>query len=303
MNVNLKKTLVTGATGFTGSNLVKKLVQDDWNTSVIVRAKSSLSLLSDIKEYIKCYEHDGSSENMLDIISEAKPHIVFHLASYVYEGHEMADVTPLINSNILFGTQLLEAMRACNVKYMVNTGTFWQHYENQQYSPVDLYAATKQAFEDIIQYYVEAHEFNVITLELYDTYGPNDPRGKLISLIIEKMNTKEQLDMSPGEQLINLVHINDVVRAYEVAAIRLLSNEVLAHETYVVDSGEPVQLKKLIKKIEQLSGPTLKIKWAGRPYRFREIMSPYKGQRLPGWEPQLDLDKGLEKLVKQIILC
>ena len=117
------------------------------------------------------------------------------------------------------------------------------------------------------------------------------------------MNTKEQLDMSPGEQLINLVHINDVVRAYEVAAIRLLSNEVLAHETYVVDSGEPVQLKKLIKKIEQLSGPTLKIKWAGRPYRFREIMSPYKGQRLPGWEPQLDLDKGLEKLVKQIILC
>ena len=69
-----------------------------------------------------------------------------------------------MSSNITFGTQLVEAMVANGCYQFVNTGTSWQHYENDEYNPVNLYAATKQAFEDILRYYVETSALRVITL-------------------------------------------------------------------------------------------------------------------------------------------
>ena len=67
-------------------------------------------------------------------------------------------------------------MKEVGVKILVNTGTSWQHYENKDYSPVNLYAATKQSFEAILQYYVEVASLKAITLKLFETYGLDDPR-------------------------------------------------------------------------------------------------------------------------------
>ena len=63
----------------------------------------------------------------------------------------LTDIKEMINSNIMFGTQILEAMVLHSVPYFVNTGTYWQHFDGKSYNPNSLYAATKQSFQDILK--------------------------------------------------------------------------------------------------------------------------------------------------------
>ena len=293
------RALITGATGFVGSRLAQRLVRQDWEVHVIVRPASKLEQLDGIRDRIKIYEHDGSTEHLENIVAAAKPEIVFHLASLFLAQHHAKDIVPLIHSNLQFGTQLVEAMVKNGVYRLVNTGTSWQHYENQDYSPVCLYAATKQAFEALLQFYLETTPLKVVTLKLFDTYGPNDPRPKLFRLLKATAEQQEPLAMSPGEQLIDLVYIDDVVEAYLVAAERLQAGLVYAHESYAVSSGQPISLKELVRLYEQVIGKELPIQWGGRPYRPREVMVPWnKGDKLPGWEPKVGLIEGIKRMEK-----
>ena len=284
----MRVALVTGATGFIGSHLVRKLVQDGWRSHIVSREGSRLPDAAKFP-HISNHIHDGSTAGLIRLVGDANPDVVFHLASLFLSQHEANDVEPLIRSNVLFGSQLLEAVRANGVKRFINTGTSWQNYENRDYSPVNLYAATKQAFEMLLQYYVEAEGLQAITLKLFDTYGPDDPRPKLMNLLKGLEKDRQPLAMSPGEQWIDLVHVDDVVRAYMLAAERLLAGEAKGHEHYAVSSGEPIQLRELVRRIELESGRQLPIKWGGRAYRAREVMTPWKGDSLPGWAPRMNM--------------
>ncbi|WP_047986110.1 NAD-dependent epimerase/dehydratase family protein [Ornithinibacillus californiensis] len=297
-NSSKQRALITGATGFVGSHLTKQLVQEGWDVSIITRPSSNLNLLSSTIDDISIYRHDGSIPHMMNIMEKAKPDVVFHLASTVKTQHQPADVTSLIESNIEFGTMLVEAMLENNVYRLINTGTSWQHYQNKPYSPVCLYAATKQAYESILAYYTEASSLQVVNLMLFDTYGPNDPRPKLISLLLEAARTEKPLALSPGEQLIDIVHINDVVQAYIMAAHRMLNQKANQWEEFAVTSNSPIRLKDLVKTVEAVLGKQLLIEWGGRPYRSREVMIPWNnGKTLPSWQPVLSLEEGLRGLV------
>lgn len=266
---------------------------------LIVRLHSNLDIIKDVTDRITIYKHDGNTATMIDIVSKANPDIVFHLASLFLAQHKSEDIEPLIRSNILFGTQLLEAMVTNGTYKMVNTGTSWQHYNNEDYNPVCLYAATKQAFEDILKFYVEASKLKVITLKLFDTYGPDDPRPKLFSLLRKVAQEQTELAMSPGEQLIDLVYIDDVVEGYLLAAKRLIDNKVSKMEEYAISSGNPISLKELVAVYGQTIGKPLPIKWGGRPYRTREVMAPWdKSKKLPGWKPVVGLIAGIKRMEK-----
>lgn len=188
-------------------------------------------------------------------------------------------------------------MAANGVTGIVNTGTSWQHYENKPYSPVNLYAATKQAFEDILQYYVEARGMKAITLKLFDTYGPNDPRPKLFHLLEKIAREGNTLAMSPGEQLIDLVYIDDVIDFFILAAKSLMAGKVDMHECYAVTSGKPVKLRDLVEIYSQATGNKLLIEWGGRPYRQREVMATWnEGATIAGWNPSITLEDGIKRL-------
>jgi nucleoside-diphosphate-sugar epimerase len=285
--------LVTGATGYIGSNLTKRLLAEGWDVHVVVRMNSRLDTLDAIRPSITVHQHDGSTNNMLRLVRDARPEVVFHLASLFLAQHRPEDVAELISSNLLFSTQLAEAMAANQVKHLINTSTSWQHYENAEYNPVNLYAATKQAFEDILAYYIEAHGFKVITLSLFDTYGPNDPRAKLVSLLWRTAVTQKPLAMSPGEQLIDLVHIDDVMSAYTIAANTSLIQET-SHTCYGISSGRPRRLIDLVALFERVTKLSLPITFGGRPYRDREVMQSWQDYAsLPGWSPRIQLSEGL----------
>jgi nucleoside-diphosphate-sugar epimerase len=291
--------LITGATGFVGSHLTRRLAAEGWQTHIIVRPRSSQELLTSVRDQLRMHVHDGSTESMLQILAAARPDVVFHLASLFLASHTAADVRPLIESNVLFATQLVEAMTAHNVHALVNTGTAWQHYENAEYNPVCLYAATKQTFEAILRFYIETTQLKTITLTLFDTYGPRDPRPKLFSVLQRVARTQERLAMSPGEQLLDVVYIDDVVRAFLLAADRVQRGNTPQTETFAVSSGHPVSLRELVRTFEEVSGASLPIEWGKRPYRPREVMTPWtNGAPLPGWTPQIELREGIEMLLR-----
>jgi len=294
-----KKAFVTGATGFVGSHLVRALLEADWEVSVVVRPSSNLDVLAGIRDEITVYEYSGEIQSLMDAISICKPDVVIHVASLFLSEHQPEQIHALIESNILFGNHLLEAMVASDVKNFINTSTSWEHYENKDYSPVNLYAATKRAFQDIMQFYVEAKGIQAITLKLFDTYGADDPRPKLMNLLKRIAETGEVLSMSPGEQEIDLVHIDDVVQAYLIATQRLLDDKVRDHETYGVGSGEPISLKELVALIEEETGRKMNIEWGKRQYREREVMHLWSMfSCLNGWAPEVKLIQASKKLLK-----
>jgi len=293
-NVPRRRALVTGATGYIGSNLVRRLLADNWSVHVVVRPLSDLAPLSAARHAIHVHEYDGTTKGMIRLVEDAAPDVVFHLASLFLAQHKPEDVASLISSNVLFSTQLVEAMMANQVFYLINTGTSWQHYCDADYNPVNLYAATKQAFEDILAYYVEAQGLKVTTLALFDTYGAGDPRPKLISLLWETAMEQKPIAMSPGEQLIDLVHVNDVMDAFSLAADLIVRQQV-GHERYGISSGIPMRLIDLVTAFEKATGcAKLPIEWGGRPYRAREVMVPWKSYKtMPGWIPRIPFAEGV----------
>ena len=295
------KALVTGATGYIGAKLCQRLMADGWQVDVLVR-QTGRPLTEALARKVRVHVYDGAAQSVLDAVAIAKPDVVFHLASLVIAEHQSDQITDLINSNLLFGTHLAEACARNGVKRFINTGTYWQHYRSDAYDPVCLYAATKQAFEDILDFYADAFGMHVITLKLFDIYGPDDPRPKLVNLLVKAMKSGESLGMSPGNQVLDLVHIDDVTRAFEVCAQQLLDSASCHHHArYSVSSGAPLSVRQLVAVLEQVSGKAINVSFGARPYRGREVMLPWQGgQQLPGWHATTDTRAGLASMLSSL---
>lgn len=284
---DMPAVFVTGATGFVGKHLTHALCSAGNLVHILTRSQADTVL------GVTAHRYDGSTESVFRAIESARPRVVFHLAACFRSEHTPDDVAELVAANLLLGTQIVDAMSRLGCLALVNTGTSWQNFHDQEYSPVNLYAASKQAFEDLLQYYVEAHGLRVITLRLFDTYGPGDRRKKLLRLLREAARTEQPLLLSPGEQQLDLLHVDDVVQAFLQAAERLA--ETTGHERYLLSSGRRVRLRDLVTLVEQALGKSIPVQWAAREYRAREVMKPPAGTPLPGWSPRITLEDGLRQ--------
>ena len=163
----MKRAIVTGATGFVGSNLCKYLIENNWEVSIISRPSSDYTNINSVLNKVQLFEYDWNVEKLISFFKEKEADVVFHLASLFIAEHESNQINQLVDSNIKFGLHILEAMKESSTKQLINTGTSWQHYHTNEYNPVNLYAATKQAFESLIKYYTEAENIRCITLKLF----------------------------------------------------------------------------------------------------------------------------------------
>jgi nucleoside-diphosphate-sugar epimerase len=292
--------LLTGATGYLGWRLAQRLLDDGFAAHAVTRASTPAEELARIPAGVTIHRHDGSTDNLIAIATAAKPTVAFHLAGLFIAPHKPADVLPLLQSNIVFGTQLLEALTAEGTRGLVNVGTWWQHYHDEPYRPVALYAATRQAFQDIVDYYADATPMRAITLKVFDTYGEDDPRPKLLATLARAALEGTALDMSPGDQPVDYVHVDDVMDAFMLAGRRLIAGDVVGHEKYALATRKPVTIRQLVSLFEKESGRRLPINWGVRPHRPREMMQTCRaGEWLPAWQPKVELAEGIRRFLAE----
>lgn len=281
--------LVTGATGFIGTNLTREL-RKEHNLFILGQFERDPEKLN-----LPGYIMTDDIPALADYIREKQIEGIIHLASLYLTVHQPEQIKDLVSSNVFFGTAVLEAasLAGC-VKWFLNTGSIWQNYNTKgmEYNPVNLYAATKQAFIDMSKYYTDVFGIRFCTLKLCDTYGPNDTRRKIFKLFKDYSESGDVLKMSPGEQLIDLLYISDIVEGFKHLAMLLASNEIIDDE-YVLSSGKQIPLRELASIYQRVSGRDIKIEWGGLPYRKREVMKPWKGKVLRGWSAKVSLEEGI----------
>jgi nucleoside-diphosphate-sugar epimerase len=287
------KILVTGATGFIGKNLVNKLIELNIEVTVNLHSEKPSPFTNKVKTY-RLNEKNIQSD--IDFLKTSEFSGIIHLASLYITTHKSEEATSLVTTNVTFSTYVLECAAKAKINWFINTGTFWQNFQNRDYSPVNLYAATKQAFENIAQYYIETNKIKFCTLRLSDTYGPNDTRAKIFNLWNRIARTGETLDMSMGEQVIDISFIDDIVNAFILLATHLQNNrsDVNSGNVYSVMAEERFTLKELSVVFEKATKTKLNINWGEKQYRDREVMIPWEnGVLVPEWKSKTNLMEGI----------
>ncbi len=292
----MKDIIITGASGFIGSNLIKTL----YKSYKIIAITRETSNTKKIETFCEIYKYEGISRlinylNNKDIIG------VIHLATLYVKNHKMDDIKNIIDANITFGSEICEALSLLNFNgWFINVGTFWQFYKNMQDNPLNLYAASKSAFSNIINFYANTTNITFSTIYLNDTYGPNDNREKIFNLWLKIAKSGQNLEMSKGEQIIDLIYIDDVVDAF-IKLIELLNSpyKTLAkNKIFALHTKERKTLRELSEIFEQIIGKKLNILWGAKPYMKRENFMPFEGgDILPNWIEKFTFKEGIREVI------
>lgn len=285
------KYLVTGATGFIGRNLIEAMQHDECELWALVRKNTDLGPMKKFKINLRV---DENPEELPMFFKQHQFDGVIHLASLFLKDHLFNQIPDLISSNLIFATRVLDAAATNGVKWFLNTGTFWQNYEDRVRNPANLYAATKNAFEELAGYYRQTTPIVFTTLKLNDTFGKGDTRPKIINLLKRTADSGEKLAMSGGEQIMDISHVADVVESYRLLIQLLGKGRISSGEEFAVMSPERMTLKHLVEIFQKVSEKQLDIEWGKMSYRPRELMVPWsQGRNVPGFKPKKTL---LERL-------
>jgi CDP-paratose synthetase len=264
--------LVTGAGGFIGKNLSLFLRKKSINFTCLVRSSKDCDFFTSEKiRYLSLNEF-----SLEQIFKDNAFDGIVHLATFFKVEHDHEDIKDLISSNIEFGSRLLDLCVSYKIGWFLNIGTFWQHMNGSVYEPVNLYSATKQAFEDIAKFYTSAFDLRVCTLKICDTYGPFDTRRKIFSIWDDAARNNTTIDMSKGEQLIDIVHVDKVIVSIITLAYALHRNQLNGSNlpSFYVSSNKKISLRELATEYEKTHNSKVRIKWGALPYRNREVFYP-----------------------------
>ncbi len=290
------RVLLTGATGFLGQHVKTALMEAGNQVGCLVRPGRK----GPASKGVIWLESPTETEVITETVRDFAPDLIIHCGGRVLTEHTAADVDDLVQSNLLLTTALCEAGHLCGGLRIVNLGTCLEHGESGRLSPNSLYAATKVAAASIISYYCEQNHSAAITLKAPVIYGPGETRPRLVRLLIDAAMSGRAIDLSPGEQELDVLHVRDVVAAVMLAAQKVAKPEAAGqHRQYQITFGQTITPRRLAQEIESLSGKNIPANWGAHPYKTAERMKHWTGnQKLEGWSPQVDLQSGLAELLE-----
>jgi CDP-paratose synthetase len=288
-----KKILITGATGFVGSKLLREICTDQLR--IVVRNDSNI-IAKENQIILNC-----DNMNLIKFKREMEmflPDIVIHLAACVNHNHSVESIKNNIESNIFFTSMLLEGLSNTNVKLFINTGTAAEYYSGKDIlMPSNFYAASKSASRHIIKYYKRIIGFKTINIIPYTIYGGISRQKKVLDYIMESLNSNEPIEMTKGEQIFDFIHIDDVVNFY----IFCINNYDKLNDEfdYHLGTGRGITIRALASLIESITKKDANIIWGAKPYRDLDIMravAPMKDMAELGWLPKIQLEEGIRML-------
>ena len=295
-----KRVLVTGGTGYIGADLVEKLLKySDLSLALVVRdIKKAEALFSNRVEYILYEELSTFTQN----IENFAPNVVLHLAAYSTSSDEPNEVQKLIESNIIFTSNLMLALTNCKIKMFINTGSFSEYHNNSLLpSPTYFYSATKTSARYIIQYYAKKRGFKFVNLVLFSLYGKRSNKKKIIDYALDSLDADRAINMSDGKQVLDFVHIDDVVELYTSIVLNYEGLK-LSKIDYEIGTGECFSIRELVQKLERVSGKEAHIAWRANRSRKLDTLEACAdiktAQTELNYRVNISLDDGLQRHIK-----
>jgi nucleoside-diphosphate-sugar epimerase len=263
-----KNILITGASGFVGSHVLDDCLKNNFNVHAIFRhSKKNVSFAKKYKKQIFPIFYNNIYE-IKNKLTNCKIDYVIHCATHYIKKHDHNDIENIIKSNVLFSTILLDTVVNIKIKKFINLGTVWQHFNDTKNLAFNLYAATKQSFECIFNYYKNQYtKIKFYNILLTDTFGTNDKRKKLIPILLKNFNKKNQDKINiPKNLSMNLVNINEVTKCLNI----LLKNNSESNN-YVIKSKQDVKIFDLINFLNDNLEKKIKINWSKNIKNYRII--------------------------------
>jgi nucleoside-diphosphate-sugar epimerase len=292
----MRRALVSGITGHLGREVAHQLSQQGIAVYGLTR-----QLVADdhaVGKSAVLLQIDGSTRGILEAFEQTSPDVVIHLAGLSRREHRSSDIEPFVSANILLGTQLLEGMRVTGCPRIITAGTYLQHYDTEAFRAFNLYAATKQAFEAVLEFYVDTYAISAVRLTLADIYSEHDTRPKLMTDIAKAWSNSTPVSLRDPHALVDLIHVEDAAAAF-LHAVSLLQSGGIPDRSlsrYSVSSGEAITALELVQRFERQAGRNLRIAHDSAPASSRRIQ-PRRGEAVPGWRPRITLADGIDRIL------
>lgn len=287
----MSRILITGITGYIGSQLAKRLSKEHRVFGLVREPLNTTYLTEVLRNNVQLIPCDGSGQSVLDALKTSHPDVVYHLATYYTSKHDLESCQKLLQSNLALGMFLVEAMTSVGCQRLIYATTITTNRGGLGYSPLSLYAATKQAFSDLVEFYTSTGLIRAAAIALSDTYGPGDQRSKVINLVREAVLTHTPLDLTQGSQVFDAVYIDDVVRAFE-GLLLTLDDGAVPHRFFQLSGSNTYTLRETIELMLQVNGLSLQANWGSRPepeFQMRDKVSIYPPPS--GWKPEIPLEE------------
>ena len=257
--------LLTGATGFIGSNILNAI---ELNNKVFVtqRLKSKTKIKKSKNIKILKFKDFKSLSNKLKKI---KVDTIIHCATHYKKKHSYKDISQFAESNIMLGNILLENIKILNAKQFINFSTTWEDIDNKKNNPKNLYAAYKKSFNCIIQYYKKKiPAVNFIDLMIVDTFGKNDKRKKLINTLRKNYNQNK--------------------------ITKIILNNKIQPRKYILKNTNYLNIFNLIEHINKSNSNKIKVKWLSNSLIKDKIL---KYKKLKYWNPKKSNIQNIKNLI------
>lgn len=298
----MKKTcLITGASGFIGSVLARKLVQKGDNVHLILRTEARTWRIDDLLDRTTIHTSDLSSlPELTRILKRVNPDIIYHLATNgAYSSQDNAN--QIIQTNILGTWNLLQASKDINYQLFVNTGSSSEYgskdfamRETDLLEPSSYYAVTKSAQTLLCSHIAKQEQKPIVTIRPFSVYGPYEEPTRLFPTLIKSLSEHLPMNLVSPNTARDYIYVDDVVEAY--LKIPLLKKN--PGEYFNIGSGIQYTIKELVDLAVESTGQNTEFRWGKMKARSWDtnnwVADNSKARQLLKWVPRTDLKTGIK---------
>lgn len=296
---------VTGATGFLGSCLVRQLVSQGKEVSIIVRDRKLNWRLQDIANQLRIFECDLRDPKLLQVVDKVKPDYIFHFAAYGALSSQ-SDAEKMIDVNIKGTLNLLHAVKQNAFKLCINTGSSAEYgiknepmKESDVLEPINDYGVVKAATTLLCQKEAVRSNLPINTLRLFSPYGYFEEQNRLIPWIITHALRDRPFALASPDNVRDFIFVEDVIHAYiQATKVAVKPGEVLN-----IGGGTQYSVSEVVQIVQDIIGKDIKPLWGEKDGLSRQIepvtwqADIVKSKDLLGWEPKHTLREGLTKTI------